>query len=57
MDTRDRRAKVLASPVVNGIDFVEVANTAQTVLRVHFLNAVNVAPLTATPTITGAPPT
>ena len=53
MDTRDRRAKVLASPVVNGIDFVEVANTAQTVLRVHFLNAVNVAPLTATPTITG----
>ena len=40
--TRDRRAKVLASTTVNGIDFVEVANQAQTQLRVHFLNAVTV---------------
>jgi len=53
MADRDRRAKVLASPVVNGIDFVAVANTAQTELRVHFLNAVNVAPLTGAPTISG----
>jgi hypothetical protein len=53
MDIRDRRAKVLASPVVNGIDFVEVANTAQTVLRVHFLNAVDIAPLSAAPAISG----
>jgi hypothetical protein len=52
--TRDRRAQVLASSVVNGIDFVEVANTQQTLLRVHFLNAVTVtlAP-TQAPTITG----
>jgi hypothetical protein len=54
MIDRDRRAKVLASLVFNGIDFVEVVNTAQTMLRVHFLNAVNVAvPQTGTPTITG----
>ena len=54
MASRDRRAKVLASTVVNGIDFVEVANAAQTLLRVHFLNAVTVtlAPNQA-PTITG----
>jgi hypothetical protein len=54
MASRDRRAKVLASLVRNGIDFVEVANTAQTLLRVHFLNQVDVeGTLTATPTITG----
>jgi hypothetical protein len=54
MASRDRRAKVLASTAVNGIDFVEVANAAQTLLRVHFLNAVAVT-LSATqaPTITG----
>jgi hypothetical protein len=54
MASRDRRAKVLASTAVNGIDFVEVANAAQTLLRVHFLNAVTVT-LSATqgPTITG----
>jgi hypothetical protein len=54
MASRDRRAKVLASTAVNGIDFVEVANAAQTLLRVHFLNAVAVtlSPNQA-PTITG----
>jgi hypothetical protein len=54
MATLDRRAAVLASTHVNGIDFVEVANTAQTLLRVHFLNAVNVqGTLTGAPTISG----
>jgi hypothetical protein len=54
MTGRDRRAKVLASPVTNGIDFVEIANQPQTLLRVHFLNAVNVeGTLTGAPTITG----
>ena len=54
MPSRDRRAKVLASTTVNGIDFVEVANQAQTLLKVHFLNAVTVT-LSASqaPTITG----
>jgi hypothetical protein len=54
MASRDRRAKVLASTVVNGIDFVEVANSQQTLLRVHFLNAVTVTlSPTQAPTITG----
>ena len=55
MTARDRRA---ADPGLdarfNGIDFVEVATTTQTALRVHFLNAVPVqGTLTGTPTITG----
>ena len=45
MDSRDRRAAILASTLFNGVDFVEIANTAQTVLRVHFLNAVAIGPL------------
>ena len=54
MPTRDRRAAVLQSLTTNGIDFVEVANQAQTLLRLHFLNAVNVeGSLTGAPTITG----
>jgi hypothetical protein len=54
MASRDRRARVLASATVNGVDFVEVANQAQTLLIVHFLNAVIVT-LSASqaPTITG----
>src|SRR5947208_6533244 len=43
MSPKDRRARVTASTSFNGIDFVEVANDAQTVLRVHFLNAVSPA--------------
>ena len=53
MASRDRRAAVLASASVNGIDFVEIANAAQTELRVHFLNAVNVEGTIGTPAITG----
>jgi len=53
MTSRDRRAKVLVSQVVNGIDFVEIANQAQTLMRVHFLNAVAVEGAIGTPTITG----
>jgi hypothetical protein len=40
MEPKDRRTDVLNSPTLNGIDFVEVANDAETLLRVHFLNAV-----------------
>jgi hypothetical protein len=54
MTTHDRRARVLASSSVNGIDFVEIAGQAQTMLRVHFLNAVPVeGKLTDAPKIAG----
>ena len=54
MASRDRRALVLNSTAYNGIDFVAIANTAQTVLVVHFLNAVNVqGTLTGSPVISG----
>ncbi len=54
MSTRDRRAAVLASKEFNGIDFIEIANTQQTVLNVHFLNDVAVKDaLGAQPTIDG----
>jgi hypothetical protein len=54
MESRNRRANVLNSPVINGIDFVEVVDTTQTLLRVHFLNAVVVeGKLTGAPGITG----
>jgi len=36
---RDRRAQLGAQARLNGIDFVEVANAAETLLRVHFINA------------------
>ncbi len=35
--SRDRRARLHQLGMLNGIDFVEVANAAQTVLRIHFL--------------------
>jgi hypothetical protein len=38
----DRLADITASTVLNGIDFVEIANDAQTQLVVHFLNRVTV---------------
>jgi hypothetical protein len=57
MTARDRRAALLAPPgnsTFNGIDFVEVADDAQTTLVVHFLNDVKVlGTLTSPPTITG----
>lgn len=54
MASLDRRAAVAASTSVNGIDFVEIANQAQTLLRVHFLNAVPVdGTFSGGPTITG----
>jgi hypothetical protein len=52
MEPRDRRAQVLQSPSFNGIDFVEVADDAETTLRVHFLNAIKPAGLISA-TITG----
>ncbi|HEX8082159.1 MAG TPA: baseplate J/gp47 family protein [Jatrophihabitans sp.] len=49
----DRLADLLASPTLNGIDFVEITSAAQTSLRVHFLNTVAVqATLAATNPIT-----
>ncbi len=55
--SRDRRAKLVAQIVLNGIDFVEVLNAAETQLRVHFLNtSQDAAVLTASvpsATITG----
>jgi hypothetical protein len=54
MEPIDRQALLLTSTAFNGIDFVEIANRAQTVLRVHFLNAVPLAgSLSGLPTITG----
>jgi hypothetical protein len=50
--TRDRRRDVRLSTEWNGIDFVEVANDAQTLLRVHFLNLVPLVRVPQ-PTITG----
>ena len=50
--TRDRRHDVIQARDWNGIDFVEVANPAQTVLRVHFLNLVQLVQRPQ-PTITG----
>jgi hypothetical protein len=53
MESKDRRAALLASTSFNGIDFVEIANAAQTSLVVHFLNGVPVGNLSSQPTITG----
>src|SRR5512138_3595971 len=36
-DPRDRRARLNQQAVLNGIDFVEVVDRAQTHLRVHFI--------------------
>lgn len=54
MSTKDRNAALIESTDYNGIDFVEVANQAQTQLRVHFLNSVPLeGKITGTPTISG----
>ncbi|HSZ60719.1 MAG TPA: baseplate J/gp47 family protein [Terriglobales bacterium] len=58
MLVKDRLSKLLdpSNTTLNGIDFVEIANPAQTTLRVHFLNDVSIAgspPQTVSPTITG----
>jgi Baseplate J-like protein len=54
MSGRDRRTALIESGTLNGIDFVAIGNSAQTLLVVHFLNAVPVdGTLTAVPTITG----
>ncbi|HYT94549.1 MAG TPA: baseplate J/gp47 family protein [Gemmataceae bacterium] len=37
-NSKDRRLELLKQTTLNGIDFVEVANEAQTLLRVYFLN-------------------
>jgi hypothetical protein len=50
--TRDRQAFLLQSNL-NGLDFVEIADAAQTTLRVHFLNDVPVRSLVGAPSISG----
>ncbi len=55
-EPRNRLLRVLSSPVVNGIDFVELPAVDATTLYVHFLNGVTVqpvAPAVLTATITG----
>jgi hypothetical protein len=47
----DRLADLIGSSAYNGIDFIEIANEAQTTLVVHFLNVVPV-----TGTLTGSTP-
>ena len=37
---RDRSAQLIQSTTTNGIDFVAIGDAAQTLLQVHFLNAV-----------------
>ena len=58
MQTKDRLRKLLdpANTTLNGIDFVEIVTKDETRLRVHFLNAVDVAgspPNPVRPLITG----
>ena len=50
---KDRKARLLESSSFNGINFVEVANDAETRLRVHFLNTVQLSGTISTPAITG----
>ena len=53
MSVKDRKSKLTESTSYNGIDFVEIANAAQTRLRVHFLNTVSLGNLASLPTIAG----
>jgi hypothetical protein len=54
MNSKDRRSQLLKLKSFNGIDFIEIANDQQTVLRVHFLNDVDLrGTLKAPPTIDG----
>jgi hypothetical protein len=50
---RDRRAQVAASTLLNGIDFVEVVDPAETRLQVHFINKVPVKDSYKSATIDG----
>jgi hypothetical protein len=50
---KDRRGELLRSTTLNGIDFVEIANQAQTALRVHFLNQTVVKGTVSKAEITG----
>ncbi len=43
MTTRDRRSRLEQTSGFNGIDFVEVVNATQKVLRVHFVNGLDLA--------------
>src|SRR5438105_1866265 len=47
MQPRDRLIALQNSNTLNGIDFVEIVSQDQTTLRVHFLNANPIAPITS----------
>ena len=49
----DRRTQLIESTEFNGIDFVEIADPTQTMLRVHFLNGVAIGALSSPPVISG----
>lgn len=53
--TKDRRRKLLkqSPPVLNGIDYVGIANAERTALEVHFLNAAPLAHMFIAASITG----
>jgi uncharacterized phage protein gp47/JayE len=55
--SRDRRARLRDQVVLNGIDFVEIADPAETILRVHFLgsapDAITLSAAITAATITG----
>ena len=50
---RDRKQALIDGGVLNGIDFVAIANDAETVLEVHFLTTVALAATVTGATITG----
>ncbi|MBG1269466.1 hypothetical protein F8S12_25350 [Nostoc sp. WHI] len=51
--SKDRREHLIASTTLNGIDFVEIAESDQKTLRVHFLNSVVVQGSITNVTIAG----
>jgi hypothetical protein len=53
VEPRDRKAAILVSSSVNGVDFVTVDGADPRILYVHFLNAVPVAAAGLAATITG----
>lgn len=53
MSGKDRRIQVIESTSYNGIDFVEIADPTQTVLRVHFLNGLSLGTTLPSPVISG----
>lgn len=51
--SRNRLEKLLESPTLNGIDFVEIFSPDQKILKVHFLNQIPLQGTVTSATITG----